>query len=46
MTVPVVAVLSGSLIVRLTPGQLASLLQQWQREAKPGDTLTLQLLQR
>ena len=43
---PVVAVLSGSLVIRLTPQQLANLLQQWQQDGKPGDTLTLQLLQR
>ena len=46
MKTPPVAVLSGSLAIRLTPRQLASLLQQWQQDGKPGDTLTLQLLQR
>ena len=45
MSAPVVAVLSGSLVIRLTQKQLASLLQQWQREGKPGDQLTLRLLQ-
>jgi hypothetical protein len=44
-TTPVVAVLSGSLMIRLTQKQLASLLQQWQQEGKPGDQLTLRLLQ-
>jgi O-succinylbenzoate synthase len=44
MTAPVVAVLSGSLTIRLTPSQLASLLQQWQRDGMPGDKLTLQLM--
>lgn len=46
MIAPAVAVLSGSLTIRLTPRQLASLLQQWKQDGKPGDTLTLQLLQR
>ena len=46
MNAPVVAVLSGSLTIRLTPQQLESLFQQWQRDAKPGTTLTLQLLRR
>lgn len=40
------AVLSGNLKIRLTEKQLASLLQQWKRDGKPGDTITLQLLQR
>jgi hypothetical protein len=44
-TTPAVAVLSGSLVIRLTQKQLASLLQQWQQEGKPGDQLTLRLLQ-
>jgi hypothetical protein len=44
-TAPAVAVLSGSLMIRLTQKQLASLLQQWQQEGKPGDQLTLRLLQ-
>ena len=44
MSAPVVAVLSGPLTIRLTPAQLASLLQQWQREGTPGDRLTLQLM--
>lgn len=43
MTPPTVAVLSGPLAIRLTPSQLASLLQQWQRDGTSGDTLTLQL---
>ena len=45
MNAPVVAVLSGNLTIRLTPQQLESLLQQWQQEGKPGDQLTLRLLQ-
>jgi len=45
MSAPVVAVLSGSLVIRLTQKQLASLLQQWQRDGKPGDQLILRLLQ-
>ena len=44
MTAPAVAVLSGDLTIRLTPAQLTSLLQQWQREGAPGDRLTLQLI--
>jgi hypothetical protein len=41
---PVVAVLSGSLVIRLTDKQLASLLQQWQQDGKPGDQLIFKLL--
>ena len=41
-----VAVLSGSLVIRLTDKQLASLLQQWQQDGKPGDQLTLKLLKK
>ena len=43
-TAPVAAVLSGNLTIRLTPQQQESLLKQWQRDAKPGTTLTFQLL--
>ena len=39
-----VAVLSGSLVIRLTDKQLASLLRQWQQDGTPGDHLTLKLL--
>ena len=39
-----VAVLSGSLRIRLTQSQLESLLKQWQAEGKPGDRMTFQLV--
>ena len=41
---PTVAVLSGSLIIHLTPKQLQNLLKQWQEDGQPGDQLTLQLV--
>lgn len=46
MNSPAVAVLSGSLVIRLSPQQLQSLLQQWKQDGKPGNTLTLQLLKK
>lgn len=46
MTTHDVAVLSGSLVIRLSPQQLQSLLQQWKQDGKPGDTLTFQLLRK
>ena len=39
-----VAVLSGSLRIRLTQSQLESLLKQWQATGKPGDRMTFQLI--
>jgi hypothetical protein len=39
-----VAVLSGSLRIRLTQSQLENLLKQWQATGKPGDQITLQLI--
>lgn len=39
-----VAVLSGSLRIRLTQSQLESLLKQWQATGKPGDQMTFQLI--
>ena len=39
-----VAVLSGSLIIHLTPKQLQNLLKQWQEDGQPGDQLTFQLV--
>ena len=39
-----VAVLSGSLRIRLTQPQLERLLKQWQAEGKPGDRMTFQLV--